>query len=194
MTHRRGKMQSQQLHRQLQFGGVVITLEGWGILTGWRKGLMKFKGKHKALYLRYSNSVQQCRFGTEIAGKQPCKKWSGCPDGQAEHEWAACPHMKDVNHILGCISNSTAKQVKEIIIPSIWHLWDCISSTVSSYGLPKSRKILTQWSESSRGPPRLSGTGARSIWGDWGRRICSVLRKGSSRRWYCNLQLPLENI
>lgn len=38
------------------------------------KGLMMFKGKHKVLCLRYSNSVQQCRPGTEMARKQPCKK------------------------------------------------------------------------------------------------------------------------
>ena len=69
-------------------------------------------------------------------------------------------------NILGCSHNSIAKQLKGVTIRSVGHLWDCISSTVSSYGLPKSRKILTQWSESSRGPPRLSGTGAHSIRGE----------------------------
>lgn len=159
-------MQSQQLYRQFWFGGVVVILEAWGILTGWINGLTMLKGKHKVLYLRYSNSVQQWRFGAEMAGKQPCKKWSGGPSRRAEHESVACSHMKNANRILGCISNSIAKQVTGMIIASIWHLWDCMLSPMSSYELLKSRKILTQWSKSSRGPARLSGTGACSIWGE----------------------------
>lgn len=111
---------------------MVLVLEGWGILTGSRNGFTMFKGKHKVLCLRYSNSCATVQVWC----------WNGwMKGGWAEHESAVYPHMKNANHILGCISSSIARQVKGMIGPSIWHLQDCILSTVSSYGPPKSRKI-----------------------------------------------------
>lgn len=78
-------------------------------------------------------SVQECRFGTKMVGKQPYKKWG--PSGWAEHMSAAYPHMKNVN--TGQQDSHTGQGSDYCIhqAPVSRHL-----KYMTSFGLPKSRQ------------------------------------------------------
>lgn len=60
--------------------------------------------------------------------------------------------------ILGCDNKSVASRPRKVndCLLSIWHLWDCIWSTVIGFRLLQRRKTLRYRSESSKGPPRWS--------------------------------------
>lgn len=62
---------------------------------------------------------------------------------------------RKASHTLGCVSKVMSR-LREIILPSLWHLGDH-TGAVPSFGLPFTRRTWTYWHESGCAPPR-SGT------------------------------------
>lgn len=52
------------------------------------------------------------------------------------------------------------------LLPSVWNSWGYILSTISSFGLPSTRKTLACWSKFSAGLPRRLEARAHGVWGE----------------------------
>lgn len=89
--------------------------------------------------------------------------------------------VKSDSHILGYSS----KSAREVIITSIQHCWDHISSPVSSSGLSHTRKIFSHWSESSAGP-------SSQLCSPWhikrGTQCAQLWEEQARERPYCSLK------
>lgn len=95
------------------------------------------------------------------------------------------PVEKAVNHILHSFSKTTPKGPRKLLFPCIWHLWRCIESSASSFGLPTTRKIWTSWSKSSSNPQDVHGAGAHDIKGRPWELLFSVEHKAKGRVYCC---------
>lgn len=62
-----------------------------------------------------------------------------------------------MNCILGCVRKSVASRLRKVIIPLCGAFLRSHQSTVSSFGSPDTREVLTNWGKSSRGPPSWTG-------------------------------------
>lgn len=80
----------------------------------------------------------------------------GIPGGAFEHELAEVKKAKAYGAVLAKVQ---AADQRKLLFPSIWHLRDCIWSTVSSFGLPSITETLLYCSEPNRRiSRRLGGT------------------------------------
>lgn len=120
-----------------------------GTLINWRYGSVGTHGvpqrEMPSPMAGQSTPMQQCRLGADWAQIYR-KGW--------ETIWAWAMRSEESQRIWGCISKSASSKSQNVFPPSIWHLRDCICSTVSSFGLPSIR----HWKGLDRSPSRLGGT------------------------------------
>ena len=158
-----------------KLGGLVDTPEGCAAiqrdldrLESWtERNLMKFnKCKCKVLHLGRNNPMHQYRLGT-------CSAERGLGvlvDNKLTMSQQCVLAAKKANGVPGCIKKSVASRTREVLLP----LYTALVSTVSSSGLPSSRKMKSYWRDSSGG--------LRGWWGDWN---ISPTRRGWGN-WACS--------
>lgn len=58
------------------------------------------------------------------------------------------PLRQRANHVPGCISSIIAGKLREMVISSIWPLYEHVGNIISGFGLSSMRKTLMYWRES----------------------------------------------
>lgn len=81
---------------------------------------------------------------------------------------------RKASHTLGCVSKVMSR-LREIILPSLWHLGDH-TGAVPSFGLPFTRRTWTYWHESGCAPPRSGTWNMQHMRRGWEPLASSVLR------------------
>ncbi|GAB0204158.1 hypothetical protein GRJ2_002881400 [Grus japonensis] len=114
---------------------------------------MKFnKGKHRVLHLRRNNPKHQYRLGVDLLGNSAAEKDLGVLVGNKLSTSQQCALVaKKANGTWGALRRPWPAGRGRFSSPSTlpWrgHIW----SSVSSSGLPSSRKTGNYWRESSGG-------------------------------------------
>lgn len=139
--------------------------------TYWRKGDQSvFTGMKttQRILVVYTESKLQCVWDviwlTYIHILTPAQEeWK-----ENVRDWLAGPGLLVAGEVI-------AASWEKLLFPSPWHLWGCIWSAESSFGLPSTRQTWTYWRESSVGSPSWSGAWTtQCAKRGWGRRICSA--------------------
>ena len=130
---------------------VVDTLEGCAAiqrdldrLESWaERNLMKFnKSKCSVLHLGRNNPIYQNRLGVDLLESSSSERDLGVlVDDKFAMSQQCALVAKKVSGILGCIKKSVASSLREVLIPLCSALVSLIWSTLSSSGLPTSRKM-----------------------------------------------------
>ena len=122
-------------------------LESWA-----ERNLMKLnKGKCRVLYLGRNNSMHQYRLGADLLESSSAERNLGVLVDKLTISQQCALVAKKANGILGCIKKSVASRTREVLLPLYSALGGPIWSTVSSSGLPSSRKMKSYRTESSGG-------------------------------------------
>jgi len=114
---------------------------------------MRFnKGKCKVLHLGSNNPMHQYRLGADLVESSSAERDLGVlGDDRLTMSQQCALAAKKANGILGCIQSSVASRARETLLPLYTALVRPHLDTVSSSGLPSSRKMRSYWRESSGG-------------------------------------------
>ncbi|GAB0180716.1 cAMP-dependent protein kinase inhibitor alpha [Grus japonensis] len=116
--------------------------------------LMKFnKTKCKVLHMGQGNPQYQYRLVNEGMESCPVEDMGVLVNVKLNMSQKCELAALNSNHILGCIKRRVASRSRKVILPLYSHetpTW----STVSSSGVPSTRKTWTCWSESRGGPQK----------------------------------------
>ncbi|GAB0180991.1 hypothetical protein GRJ2_000564400 [Grus japonensis] len=154
--------------------GVVDTLEERDAiqrdldrLERWdRVDLRKFnKAKCKVLHMGRGNPKHSYRLGGEWMESSPEEKDLGVLGDEKLNMTQQCAlAAQKANRVLGCVSSSVTSRSREGILPLYSALVRPPCSTVSSSGVPSTRRTWSCWSESRGGHGDDVRAGAPLLW------------------------------